>query len=158
MTNVTEEVPWLSEREMSAWRSYMVATLMLRHRLHREMVADHELSLADYEVLVYLSWEDGHRLRMTELASTLGSTKSRLSHQIRRMEREGLVRREPDPADKRGVVAAMTDSGRALLETAAPTHVTGVREHIVDRLTPDEQTVMAKVFSKVLNHLTDLNR
>lgn len=154
MTEVGDELPWLNEREMGAWRSYMVATLMLRHRLHREMVDAHGISLADYEVLVYLSWEDDHRLRMTELAETIGATKSRLSHQIRRMEREGLVRRENDSTDKRGVVAAMTERGLDLLQSAAPTHVTGAREHLVDHLTPGEQNILAHVFSRLHTHLT----
>ena len=157
MTEV-EEVAWLGEREMDAWRTYMVATLMLRHRLHRELVDTHEVSLADYEVLVYLSWAEGCQRRMTELASMIGATKSRLSHQIGRMEREGLVRREQHSADKRGVMAVMTDKGTELLEHAAPTHVAGVREHVIDRLDPDEQVVLAEAFSRVLTHLTDLER
>lgn len=154
MTEVDDELPWLNEREMGAWRSYMVATLMLRHRLHREMVDAHGISLADYEVLVCLSWEDDHRLRMSELAETTGSSKSRLTHQVRRLEREGLLRRESDPADRRGVVAAMTQQGLDLLRTAAPTHVTGAREHLVNHLTPGEQNILATVFSRLHTHLS----
>jgi DNA-binding MarR family transcriptional regulator len=144
---------WLTDQEMLAWRSYIVATMGLRQRLHRELADAHGISLTDYEVLVVLDLQPDHRLRMSELATMLGSTKSRLSHQIGRMEDAGLVRRVPDPEDKRGVVAALASAGEAMLEEAAPTHVEGVRTHLIDLLTPEEQTVIGVAFSRVLEHL-----
>ncbi|GAB3575669.1 MarR family transcriptional regulator [Amycolatopsis endophytica] len=150
------EVRWLTDTEMSAWRSYVVATLRLRQRLHRELAAAHDISLTDYEVLVCLEMAPENRMRMSELATTMGSTKSRLSHQIGRMEAAGLARRAPDPDDKRGVVAELTPGGEALLKEAAPTHVDGVRTHLIDLMTPDEQAVLAKAFSRVLEHLDGL--
>jgi DNA-binding MarR family transcriptional regulator len=151
------EARWLTTTEMVAWRSYIVATLKLRHRLHRELADNHDLSLIDYEVLVCLSSRPDKRMRMTELADVLGSTKSRLSHQVGRMEADGVVRRAKDPNDKRGVVAELTDQGVALLECAAPTHVQGVREHLIDLLSQEEQETMGKAFGRVLNHLNDLD-
>jgi DNA-binding MarR family transcriptional regulator len=147
------DVRWLTDPEMLAWRSYIRATMGLRQRLHRELVAAHSISLTDYEVLVVLDLEQDHRLRMSELATMLGSTKSRLSHQIGRMEETGLVRRVPDPEDKRGVVAQLAGAGEAMLKEAAPTHVEGVRTHLIDLLTPEEQTVIGTAFSRVLEHL-----
>src|SRR5438067_8451857 len=117
------EARWLSDPEMSAWRSYIVATLRLRQRLHRELADAHDVSLADYEVLVCLEATDDHRMRMSDLATMLGSSKSRLSHQIARMETAELLRRVPDPDDKRGVVAELAPAGEKLRQTAAPTHV-----------------------------------
>lgn len=152
-----KEVRWLSESEMVAWRSYIVATMRLRQRLHRELSDRHDVTLADYEVLVCLSLQPDRRMRMTELASLLGSTKSRLSHQMVRLEADGLIRRTRDPADKRGVVAEMTESGAELLEGAAPTHVEGVREHLIDLLSPEEQRVMGQVFGRVLDHLSEID-
>lgn len=149
--------PWLTDTEMTAWRPYMVSTLRLRQQLHRELVGKHDVSLIDYEVLAALSsTPDGH-MRMTELAGMLGSTKSRLSHQIGRMERSGYVRRGSDPDDKRGVTAVLTDEGAALLRAVAPTHVRGVRAHMIDLLTDDEQRALGSAFSKVAAHLTELD-
>ncbi|MFD9890944.1 MarR family winged helix-turn-helix transcriptional regulator [Amycolatopsis sp. NPDC059027] len=156
MTDDERTVRWLSDTEMVAWRSYIVATLRLRHRLHRDLAERHDISLTDYEVLVCISLQPDKRIRMTELAAMLGSTKSRLSHQIGRLETEGIVRRARDPEDKRGVVTELTDAGAALLETAAPTHVEGVRDHLIDQLTPDEQAVIGAAFTRVLEHLDDL--
>lgn len=150
------EVRWLTESEMRAWRSYVVGSLSLRQRLHRELTEAHDVSLTDYEVLVCLDLEDDNRMRMSDLATMLGSTKSRLSHQVARMECEGLLRRVPDPEDKRGVIAEITAEGTELLIKAAPTHVEGVRAHLINLLSPEEQKVLAVAFSRVLEHLNEL--
>ncbi|MEU0795641.1 MarR family transcriptional regulator [Amycolatopsis sp. NPDC005961] len=154
---MTEERPvrWLNDAEMAAWRSYIVATLKLRQRLHRELADRHDVSLTDYEVLVCLEMQTGHRMRMSELAVLMGSTKSRLSHQVGRLEVAGLVRRVRDPEDKRGVITELTEDGKALLEKAAPTHVEGVREHLIDLLSPVEQATIAAAFDRVLGHLSE---
>ncbi|MFG1639202.1 MarR family winged helix-turn-helix transcriptional regulator [Amycolatopsis sp. NPDC049252] len=146
---------WLDEAESDAWRSYIVATLRLRQRLHRELADRHDVSLTDYEVLVCLEMQPAHRMRMTELATLMGSTKSRLSHQVGRLEDAGVVRRVRDPEDKRGVITELTKDGVALLESAAPTHVEGVREHLIDLLSPEEQATIASAFGRVLDHLTE---
>jgi DNA-binding MarR family transcriptional regulator len=156
---MTEERPvrWLDEAESDAWRSYIVATLRLRQRLHRELADRHDVSLTDYEVLVCLEMQQAHRMRMTELALLMGSTKSRLSHQVGRLEDAGVVRRVRDPEDKRGVITELTEDGVRLLESAAPTHVEGVREHLIDLLSPEEQATIASAFSRVLDHLSEVD-
>jgi DNA-binding MarR family transcriptional regulator len=153
---MTEEPPvqWLSESEMAAWRPYIVGTLKLRQRLHRELSDLHDVSLVDYEVLVVL--QALGPTRMSELAGQMGLTKSRLSHQVARLEEAELLRRLRDPEDKRGVVVELADGGAALLEKTAPTHVEGVREHLIDLLTPQEQAVIAAAFARVEKHLDGL--
>lgn len=146
---------WLDEAEMAAWRSYIVATLKLRQRLHRELADRHDVSLTDYEVLVCLDMQVDRRMRMSELAVLMGSTKSRLSHQVGRLEDARLVRRVRDPEDKRGVITELTEEGKALLGKAAPTHVEGVREHLIDLLSPEEQATIAAAFDRVLAHLSE---
>jgi DNA-binding MarR family transcriptional regulator len=155
---MTEERPvrWLNEAEMAAWRSYIVATLRLRQRLHRELAERHDVSLTDYEVLVCLEMQSGQRMRMSELAVLMGSTKSRLSHQVGRLEDAGVVRRVRDPEDKRGVITELTENGKVLLRKAAPTHVEGVREHLIDLLSPHEQATIAAAFDRVFAHLSEV--
>ena len=155
---MTEQEPhWLDDGEMRAWRNYVVGASMLADRLHRELQDRHGVSLADYEVLVRLSEQPGRRMRMSQLADEVASSKSRVSHQVARMEREGLLRRRECPEDGRGVFAELTDKGMALLETSAPTHVEGVREHMIDLLSREEQEVVAKVFERVITHLRDVD-
>lgn len=153
MTTIAEEPRWLDQRESRAWRAYVVGSELLRKQLNRELQDRHGLALADYEVLVRLSERDGGRMRMAQLAAEVASSKSRLSHQIGRMETTGLVRRVECGDDARGVFAEITPQGRARLEETAPTHVTGVRAHLIDLLPPDEQATLASIFERVLEHL-----
>lgn len=138
---------------MSAWRAYIEGSALLEHRLNRELQAAHDLLIADYEIIVRLAEQPERRLRMSELANDVAHSKSRVSHQIRRLEAKGLVQRVECPSDGRGVFAELTDKGAALLEKAAPTHVEGVREHMIDLLDENEQRVLADVFERVMKHL-----
>ncbi|AHH93555.1 MarR family transcriptional regulator [Kutzneria viridogrisea] len=142
---------------MAAWRAYRVASILLEGQLHRELADTNDITLADYEVLVRLSERPDKRMRMSQLAIEVASSKSRVSHQIARMERAGLVSRNECPSDGRGVFAALTDLGMAKLREAAPTHVRGVRSHIVDMLSPEEQQVLAQVFERLNAHLRQVN-
>lgn len=146
-------VRWLGDREMAAWRNYIVGSALLENRLSRELQQEHDISLADYEILVRLSERAGRQIRMTELAAEVAHSKSRISHQVRRLETRGLVLRRECPEDGRGVLALLTDTGMRLLETAAKTHVNGVREHLIDELSETEQDVLARVFAGVAHRL-----
>ena len=90
MTATEETVRWLSRDEQHNWRGWLAAHTLLREALDREMKADHGISLADYEILVRLSEAPGRRMRMSELAEMTLSSRSRLSHQVARMEEEGF--------------------------------------------------------------------
>nr|WP_225954297.1 MarR family transcriptional regulator [Kibdelosporangium phytohabitans] len=143
----------MTAAELRAWRAYVIGSERLRQRLNTELQEGHDLPLADYEVLVRLSEQDKGQMRMTQLADEVAQSKSRLSHQISRLEAAGLVRRTHCPNDARGVLAEITETGMDQLRTAAPTHVDGVREHLVDLITPAEREVLADVFERVLTHL-----
>jgi DNA-binding MarR family transcriptional regulator len=147
------EPRWLDDDEMRAWRAYVIGAAMLSERLHRELQEGHGVSLADYEILVRLSEQPGRRMRMSQLADDVASSKSRVSHQVARMEKAGLLSRTECPSDGRGVFAQLTEEGMRQLVAAAPTHVKGVREHLIDLLSTEEQEVLAKVFDRVITHL-----
>ena len=153
VTATADEPRWLDDGEMRAWRAYVIASELLRKQLNRELQERHGLALADYEVLVRLSEQDGGRMRMAHLAGEVASSKSRLSHQIARMETAGLVQRVECGDDARGVFAEITEAGRARLRETAPTHVAGVRAHLVDLLEPSDQVALAEIFERVLDHL-----
>lgn len=143
---------------MRAWRAYVIASELLRKQLNRELQDRHGIALADYEVLVRLSDHDGGRMRMAHLAGEVASSKSRLSHQIGRMESAGLVQRVECGDDARGVFAEITAEGRERLRETAPTHVTGVRTHLIDLLRASDQTALAEIFERVLDHLGHSDR
>src|SRR5689334_7293603 len=87
---------WLSTDEQRAWRAHLAAHKLLEHRLDRDLQR-FGLSLNDYEILVNLSESPGRRMRMSDLAEATIQSRSRLSHQIARMEAASLVTRESCP-------------------------------------------------------------
>ena len=144
---------WLDRRQQHAWRAYLVGTTLLMDRLDRELREQHDLSLPEYEILVRLSEAPNRRLRMAVLADSVSHSRSRVTHTVTRMEKEGLVERSSCEADGRGVEAMLTDNGRATLEQAAPTHVAGVRELLVNLADGDDFEAVGRVFDAVTDKL-----
>lgn len=140
---------WLNDEEMRAWRGLLTTHRLLFEQLGRELNQESGLSMADYEVLVQLSEVDSRRMRMTELAANSMSSKSRLSHQVARMEEAGWVRRESCDTDRRGAFAVLTDAGFARLAAAAPGHVESVRRHLFDHLSEEEVGQLASITGKL---------
>ena len=143
---------WLTVEEQRAWRAYIRLAQMLMRQLDRDL-HPFGLSTHDYEILVELSEAPGNRLRMTELADLTAQSRSRLSHQISRMEVKGLVRREDCDGDKRGTFAVITPRGRATIERVAPSHVESVRRHFIDQVSPDHLGALTSAYEPVLNRL-----
>lgn len=144
---------WLNAEEMRVWRGYIAGSALLEQLLNRELQDEHDLTLADYEILARLSEQPGARLRMTQLAADVASSKSRVSHQVGRLELAQLVRRELCPSDGRGVFAVLTERGAELLHAAAPTHLRGVREHLIDHLTDEQRAVLCTIFEDLAQRL-----
>src|SRR3954447_21754836 len=113
---------WLSPREDRAWRAFVYAHYQLEVHVSRRL-QESGLSGADYEVLAVLSALDGDRMSARDLGSALGWEKSRLSHQVRRMQKDGLIDREPNPDDARSTMVCLLPAGRAAIVAAAPGHV-----------------------------------
>jgi DNA-binding MarR family transcriptional regulator len=147
------EVRWLTSEQQKAWRAYIMGTELLQHQLDRELREEHDISFSEYEILVRLSEADGGRMRMAILADAMSHSRSRVTHTIARMEQADLVRREASRADGRGVEAVMTEAGRRILVEAAPTHVRGVREHLVDLASKDDFDALGRIFDEVSERL-----
>ena len=144
---------WLDERQQQHWRAWIAASTLLLDALSRDLLESHGLTMADYEILVRLSESDDRRMRMSDLAEATLSSRSRLSHQIDRMERGALVERVPCIDDKRGYFAVLTSKGWSTLVAAAPSHVDSVRERIVDVLSPAEFAALGTASRKLLDAL-----
>jgi DNA-binding MarR family transcriptional regulator len=112
--------------------------MLLPERLNRDLQEQHGLTGTDYQVLVELSESPERRMRMSTLAERTQLSRSRLSHQIDRMTRAGLVERQECAQDGRGMFAVLTDHGWDTIVAASPDHVASVRRHLVDQLTPEQ--------------------
>ncbi len=149
MSKAAIEAPrWLEPAEMRAWRAFIDGSQRLLEVLNRELSDAHGLSLADYRILVLLSEAQSQSMRMSDLADGIVSSRSRLTHQIRRLETAGIVTRQECADDRRGVLAILTAEGLRRLEEAAPTHLDGVRKHLIDQLGADERRTIAEVFER----------
>jgi len=144
---------WLTGEEQQAWRGLLRMTSQLNARMNRQLLQDYGISLADYEVLVALSEAPAGRLRVFEVADALAWEQSRVSHQLARMQRRGLVAREECQSDARGAFVVLTESGRAAIERAAPAHVETVRQLVFDGLTHDQLAALTEITTRVLDRL-----
>ena len=144
---------WLSEAEQGSWRSWLAANLLVPDRLGRDLQEQTGLTMADYEILVWLSETPERRLRMSELADLTLSSRSRLSHQIDRMEKAGYVERQECSDDRRGFFAVLTERGWQTLVAAAPYHVESVRRRLMDVLTPEEFAELGRLSQKLVDRL-----
>jgi DNA-binding MarR family transcriptional regulator len=152
-TASAQEPRWLTDEEQRIWRAYMHATTLLEDHLDRQLQRDAGMPHIYYGLLVQLAEAPRRRLRMTELAMNAKITRSRLSHAIARLEKNGWVRREDCPSDKRGQFAVLTDDGYEVLRRTAPGHVTAVRQAVFDRLSADQQKALGEAMRIVAEGL-----
>lgn len=137
-TSFVADERWLTDDEDRAWRAFLLGTQLLLDQLDRELLQQAGIPHAYYGIMVVLSKQPYHALRMSEIAERLCFSKSRLTHAIGRLEERGWVQRVACPTDRRGQFAVLTEAGQEALTATAPTHVAGVRRHLFDRLAPEQ--------------------
>lgn len=145
---------WLSAAEQAAWRAFLGVNRLLMAQLDSQMQRDSGIPLAYYEVLVRLSEAPARTLRMSELAESSQSSRSRLSHAVARMEEAGWIRREECATDRRGSFAVLTNAGFEKLAEAAPGHVACVRRHLFDPLDDEQVAALHAINAVLLKELT----
>jgi DNA-binding MarR family transcriptional regulator len=139
----------LDEAELGAWRGLLRVHSRLTKALDADLVREHGIPLSEYEVLLFLAdAPDGH-MRMSELADGVLLSRSGLTRLVDRMEREGLLRRERCEDDARGFNAIITDAGRELFQRARRTHLDGVRELFLEKLSAQELRTLAELLERV---------
>ena len=142
------DVRWLSNDEMAAWRAYIETHGDLMSAFEADLVPT-GLTLGDYQVLVYLTEAEDQRMRMCDLADMLQLSPSGLTRRLDGLVKAGWVERSSSDTDRRVMLAAVTDAGRAQLAAAAPTHVASVRARMIDVLDADELEAIALAFRKI---------
>ncbi|PQM49846.1 MarR family transcriptional regulator [Mycolicibacter virginiensis] len=145
----------LSLAEQKSWQNYLAAVLHMNTALNRQLSSTHQLSLADVQLLDLLTKAPTGSIQMGELAIALMSLPSRLTRQVRRLESNGLVERTTSPQDRRRVLAAITETGRTLMEDAMITYANEVRTHFLGPLTRPQVSAVAttcRQISEALKH------
>lgn len=153
MSVTVPEGGWLDRDQLDAWVRFVAVLELLPAALDSQLRREADLTHFDYYVLAMLSEAEGSTMRMSDLARQTNATASRLSHVIGRLEGRGLVRRTSCPDDKRATDAALTPTGWATLEAAAPGHVAFVRRSVIDALTPEQVAQLAAIADAVLERV-----
>jgi DNA-binding MarR family transcriptional regulator len=147
---VSDEVPWLDEQQLQAWRRFAALLAVLPGTLDSEMQRRAGITQFEYGVLAGLSEAPQRTMRISILAQFAQGSLSRLSHLIKRLEKRGWIRRELDPADGRYTNAILTEAGYAKIVETAPGHVHDVRRLVVDVLTPAQLRQLGEISERVL--------
>ena len=150
-----DAVRWLTESQQRSWRAFIIGSTLLFDALDQDLKKAFGIGSSEYEILVRLSESEGRCLRMAALADAMCHSRSRVTHTVQRMEDRGLVRRAASPEDGRGIIASLTDEGYALLEAAAPLHVSGVRNNLVDLCADADFEALGRVMDAVTDALKD---
>ncbi|AKE41668.1 transcriptional regulator, MarR family protein [Corynebacterium kutscheri] len=141
---------WLSEEEQSLWRMILGVMRKIERDLDETLQQQSGITSSEYAVLVTLSESENDTARLRELCDSLDWDRSRVSHQVTRMERRGYVTKNKCDGDARGVNVQMTEEGRKRLMSAAPEHVETVRQLIFDHITEDQIEQLKPFFESIL--------
>lgn len=141
----------LSALEFRAWRAFLYVYARIVPRLDQELSSAQDLSLNQFEVLMWLRRAGARGLRMSDLASRIVLSPSGVTRAIDQLEHKGLAQRSVFEGDKRGYVATLTPEGRARLRRASSVHVNGIREHFVKHLSRTELENLSTALQAILD-------
>ena len=146
---------WLRRNELRAWLAYMRVQQRLGYEMNRQLQADSELSLADYDVLNALTGVRGESMQVSALAAQIGWERSRLSHHARRMESRGLVQCSLATRDRRATEIKLTPDGQQAIVEAAPGHVDLVRRLFFEGLPKGLLTPLTEALEAIYDHIAE---
>jgi len=138
----------LSADETHIWRSLLRLSDLLRFRVAADIRDVSDLSPADHSVLLHIAENEPGRMSQQDLTSSMYWSKSRVSHQLSRMESRGLLTRRPDP-HSRQLVVAITKEGRAVIKAVTPAHAAAVRRHLLSHATAEELTILVQLAERI---------
>ncbi len=141
----------LERGRIVAWRTFLTAHAAVIDRIERDLAEEGLMPLSWYDVLLALYEAPERKLRMHELASAILVTRGGLTRLVARIEEAALLRREPDPADGRGLYAVLTEEGLEALRRTWPTYARGIAEHFGKHLNDEEVEVLDRALRRVLS-------
>ncbi len=148
-----DEPRWLSDDERAGWMAAAALLIKLPSALDAQLQAEQGLTFFEYMVLAVLSERTDRTLQMSDIATATSSSLSRLSHVVKRLEAQGLLRRERIPGAGRRTNAVLTDVGHAKVVDAAPGHVARVRHLLVDAVAADDLAALRRISETVVERI-----
>ena len=144
------EASVISDDHWAAWDTFTVLRRNLDRALESRLQHEGGISAPDFEVLTTLRSAPSSALRSRDLAAIMGWEKSRLAHQLRRMEARGLIERRECESDLRGTWVSLTEDGRAAITAVLPDREAALREIFFDVLDDDEKRTLRTAANKML--------
>lgn len=140
--------------QLAVWRTLLDTVAELRRRLGARL-QDSDVTPADYEVLLALAEASHHELRSSDLAAAMNWERSRLSHQLGRMEKRNLIRRGDSASDSRAAMISLTAEGEGAFRRASAAHLQAVKSIFADALTAEQFASLRDVLAAVRSHLDE---
>ncbi len=140
----------LTPAQLAAWSGFLRGHAQIVRALDTELEREHGLPLISYDVLIQLSLAPDRRLRMFELADAVVLSRSGLTRLVDRLERDGLVGRKRGEVDPRQIYARLSDRGFEVVAEATPTHIAGIKERFLERLSDVQTKQLAAIWRAVL--------
>ena len=145
------EPRWLTPEQRSAWIALSAMTVALPAALDAQLERDAGMSLAEYQALSWLSMSPERTARMSEIALRANLRLPHMSRVATRLEQRGWLTRRTDPADRRAVLATLTDAGWAKVQAAAPGHVEEVQRLVFDHLSIEQVRQLRRIGVRVVS-------
>jgi len=143
----------LDQLESLLWRRFMSTNTRLMERLDHDLQERSHLSITDFEILSTLSREPSQRIRMSDLATVVLVSRSRLTYRIDRLTKVGLVTREECDLDKRGMWAILTRKGKNTLAKATPGYAADIHNRFLAHLDADAIVLLNNLLSLMDDNL-----
>lgn len=147
--------PMPSREELRDWRDYIETAQLINGLVAAQLQAHAGISTADYAIMLSLSEAPERTLRASQLADSIGWDRSRVSHQLGRMEKRGLIRREKCVEDSRGSHVVLTDEGYEVYRKASIEHLRDVREYFIAALSPQQLSALGEASAALRAHLDE---
>jgi DNA-binding MarR family transcriptional regulator len=149
-TPAVRQPQWLDTDQQTSWRSLAILMGTVPAALDVQLQRDAGLNYFEYAILSTLSEQAEKPLLVGQLAKVTNASVSRISHNLRRLEGHGLVRREVDPTNRRNTYAILTGAGLEKVRAAAPGHVEEVRRTVIEPLSPGELKQLGAFCERIL--------
>jgi DNA-binding MarR family transcriptional regulator len=143
--------------ELRTWRDFIEVSHKVRFVIESRLQTQSDLSSGDYAVMLALFEAEDQRLRPSAIASQIDWDRTRLSHHLARMEKRGLVDRQPCATDSRGIEVVLTEKGRSSFRRASAPHMHAIQDLFVDALSADQQRSLDAATRALSEHLARLS-
>jgi DNA-binding MarR family transcriptional regulator len=140
----------LGKSHSSVWRLFLTAHVRVIDRIEAKLAEADLPSLEWYDVLLTLKEAPEYRLRLSELADKVLLSRSNLTRLVDRLEKAGLLYRQPCPTDRRGTFAVLTPEGLAMQKQMWPVYAEGITEYFASHVSDSEMNVLQQVLQRML--------